>query len=210
MVEYMDKLVGRIEAKVTELGLAEHTLIIFYSDNGSPQHARSKMSDGSMVPGGKGHTNLRGTHVPLIVSWPGMAASGQVVDDLVDCNDILPTIFEACGIVPPQGEIFDGESLLPQIKGKPGSHRDWLFFHHDPLPGVNKERFTLQRWAIDKRWKLSEQSGNLYDLLADPEETQPVDLANAGAEAAAAKRKLQAVIDSMGMEYDNWIRPDSE
>ena len=207
MVEYMDKLVGRIEAKVIELGLAQDTLIIFYSDNGSPLHARSKMRDGSIVPGGKGSTNLRGTHVPLIVGWTGTAASGHVVDDLVDCNDILPTIFQAGGIDPPRGEVFDGESLLPQIKGQPGSHRDWLFFHHDPLPGVNKERFTLQRWAIDKRWKLSEQSGNLYDLIADPEETLPIDPTKAGPEAVAARRKLQTVIDSMGMEYDNWVRP---
>ncbi len=210
MVEYMDKLVGRIEAKVIELGLAEDTLIIFYSDNGSPRHARSKLKDGRIVPGGKGYTNLRGTHVPLIVGWSGTAKSGHVVEDLVDCNDILPTIFQACGIAPPRGEVFDGESLLPQIKGQAGSHRDWLFFHHDPLPGADKERFTLQRWAIDKRWKLSEQSGNLYDLIADPEETQPIDPVKAGPEAVAARQKLQAVIDGMGMEYDNWVHPDPE
>ena len=204
MVEYMDKLVGRIEAKVLELGLRNDTLIIFYSDNGSPRHVRSKMADGSVIPGGKGLNNLRGTHVPLIVSWPGTAASGHVVEDLVDCNDIIPTLFEACGLPLPEGEIFDGESLYPQLLGRPGQHRDWLFIHHDPLPGVNKEGRVLARWAFDKRWKLSEQSGNLYDLVADPEETTPIDLATAGPEAQAARDKLQKVIDSMGMDYTPW------
>lgn len=208
MVEYMDKLVGRIEAKVRELGLAENTLIIFYGDNGSPKHVRTRMKDGRIVPGGKGENNLRGTHVPLIVSWPGTAAVGHVVDDLVDCNDILPTIFEACGVPLPEDEIFDGESVLAQIQGRPGTHRDWLFFHHDPLPGVNKEGRKLARWAMDKRWKLSEETGHLFDLQNDPEETHPIDMAAAGPDARAAREKLQAVIDSMGLDYEPWTWPE--
>ncbi|MDA1067506.1 MAG: sulfatase-like hydrolase/transferase [Verrucomicrobia bacterium] len=209
MVEYMDKMVGRIEAKVAELGLSEDTLIIFYGDNGTPREVSSKMKDGSIVPGGKGENNLRGTHVPLIVSWPGSAARGHVVDDLVDCNDLTRTLFDVGSIPLPEGEIFDGESILPQIQGKKGEHRDWLFIHHDPLPGQGKEGRELASWAFDKRWKLSKQTGKLYDLVADPEETTPIDVSKAGSEAKAAKVKLQKVIDSMGMDYQPWVWPKS-
>ena len=209
MVEYMDKMVGRIEAKVAELGLSEDTLIIFYGDNGTPREVSSKMKDGSIVPGGKGENNLRGTHVPLIVSWPGSAARRHVVDDLVDCNDLTRTLFDVGGIPLPEGEIFDGESILPQIQGKKGEHRDWLFIHHDPLPGQGKEGRELASWAFDKRWKLSKQTGKLYDLVADPEETTPIDVSKAGSEAKAAKVKLQKVIDSMGMDYQPWVWPKS-
>lgn len=209
MVEYMDKMVGRIEAKVAELGLSEDTLIIFYGDNGTPREVSSKMKDGSIVPGGKGENNLRGTHVPLIVSWPGSAARGHVVDDLVDCNDLTRTLFDVGSIPLPEGEIFDGESILPQIQGKKGEHRDWLFIHHDPLPGQGKEGRELASWAFDKRWKLSKQTGNFYDLVADPEETTPIDVSQAGSEAKAAKEKLQKVIDSMGMDYQPWVWPKS-
>lgn len=209
MVEYMDKLVGRIEAKVKELGLADDTMIIFYSDNGSPGHVLSKMKDGSTIKGGKGENNLRGTRVPLIVSWPSKAEAGHIVDDLVDCNDLIPTIFEAANLPLPEGEIFNGESVFPQIQGKAGKHRDWLFFHHDPLPGAGKEGRNLQRWAIDKRWKLSEQTGNFYDLVVDPEETNPIDISKAGPDAKAAYEKLQKVIDSMGLDYEPWIAPGS-
>ena len=204
MVEYMDKLVGRIETKVIELGLEEDTMIIFYGDNGSPRHVRTKMKDGSIVEGGKGYNNLRGTHVPLIVSWPGTAAQGHVVDDLFDCNDIIPTMFEACRLPLPKGEIFDGESVFPQIKGQKGEHRDWLFIHHDPLPGTGKEGRVLASWAFDHRWKLSKQSGELFDLIADPEETSPIDMSTASPEAKAARAKLQKVNDSMGMNYKPW------
>ncbi|MEM6886297.1 MAG: sulfatase-like hydrolase/transferase [Verrucomicrobiota bacterium] len=204
MVEYMDQLVGRIEAKVNELGLGEDTLIIFYGDNGSPVHARTKMKDGSVYPGGKGMNNLRGTHVPLIVSWPGTAAKGHVVNDLVDCNDILPTMFAAAGIPMPEDEVFDGESVLPQLKGETGSHRDWLFIHHDPLPGMGKKGWELRSWAFDHRWKLVKETGELFDLAADPEETSPIDRATASEQAQAARDKLQQVIDQMGMDYKPW------
>jgi hypothetical protein len=58
-------------------------------------------------------------------------------------------------------------------------------------------------------WKLSEQSRNLYDLIADPEETNPIDISKAGSEAKAAKEKLQKVINSMGLNYEPWIAPGS-
>ncbi len=205
MVEYMDQLVGRIEAQVKELGLAEDTLIIFYGDNGSPLHTRTQMQDGSIYPGGKGMNNLRGTHVPLIVSWPGTTAKGHVVNDLVDCNDILPTIFAAAGLALPAGEVFDGESVLPQIQGEAGSHRDWVFIHHDPLPGMGKKGRALRSWAFDHRWKLVKESGELFDLVADREETSPIDPATASDQAKAARTKLQQVIDRMGLNYQPWV-----
>jgi len=205
MVEYMDKSVGRILEKLSELELENDTILIFYSDNGSPPQASSRLKDGRIIPGGKGLTNYRGTRVPLIVSWP-KAANGRVVDDLIDCNDILPTIFDACRVPLPKDEIFDGQSFFSQIRGIPSNHRDWLFFHHDPLPGARKKKFTLQRWAIDKRWKLSEQTGNLYDLSVDPEETSPIDPNTTDIHAIVARGKLQAVIDNMGLEYQPWTK----
>lgn len=204
MVEYMDKLVGRIEAKIVELSLSEDTIILFYGDNGSPMHARTEMADGSIYSGGKGLNNLRGTHVPLIVSWPGSAAAGHVVNDLVDCNDIIPTIFEACGLQLPDGELFDGESILAQIKGEQGQHRDWLYIYHDPLPGMGKKGRELRSWAFDHRWKLVKETGEFFDLTQDPEETTPLVISELNAEAAAAYKKLQKVNASMGMSYEPW------
>ncbi len=204
MVEYMDTLVGRIQAKVNELGLAEDTMIIFYGDNGTPKEVSSKMKDGTIVPGGKGFNNLRGTHVPLIVSWPGAAAKGHVVNDLVDCNDLTRTLFDVANIPLPEGEIFDGESILPQIQGKEGEHRDWLFIHHDPLPGNGKEGRVKRSWAFDKSYKLVKETGELFDLRIDPEETSPINMSTASDEAKAAHAKLKKINDSMGMNYKPW------
>lgn len=197
MVEYMDKLVGKILAKIDALGIAENTLVLFYGDNGTVRGIPSKMEDGRTIIGGKGDPTIYGTHVPLVVRWPGTAKPGYVVEDLVDSNDFVPTILEAAGRSLPKDEIFDGVSFLPQVKGQKGNPREWIFMHYNPLPGERKERFRKWRWAQDKRWKLSEETGYLFDLEIDPLETHPI-LAGEGSEVAeAARKKLQAVIDSM-------------
>jgi arylsulfatase A len=197
MVEYMDKLVGKILTKIDSLGIAENTLVLFYGDNGTVRGIPTKMADGTTIIGGKGDPNIYGSHVPLVVWWPGMAKAGHVVEDLVDSNDFIPTMFEAAGVPLPADEIFDGISFLPQVKGKVGTPREWVFMHYNPLPGDRKERFRKWRWAFDKRWKLSEETGYLFDYTVDPLETSPI-MAGEGSDAAEAARiKLQAVIDSM-------------
>lgn len=69
--------------------------------------------------------------------------------------------------------------------------------HYNPLPGWRKERFRKWRWVQDKRWKLSEKTGYLFYLEIAPLETNPT-LAGEESEAVeAARKKLQAVIDSL-------------
>ena len=197
MVEYMDKLIGKIRAKVDQLGLSENTLILFYSDNGTVRGIPSKMKDGTTIIGGKGDPTVYGSHVPLIVSWPGTAKAGHIVSDLVEPNDFIPTILEAAGVPLPEDEIFDGVSFLPQLKGETGNPREWIFIHYNPLPGHGKERFRKWRWAQDHRWKLSEETGYLFDLSVDPLEKFPIMVGEGSEAAETARTKLQAVIDSM-------------
>ncbi len=196
MVAYMDKLIGRIDAKLGELRIRDNTLLIFYSDNGTPKEVVSKMRDGRSIRGGKGENNRRGTHVPLILNWPAQQRGGQVVSDLVDTTDFVPTILEAAGIPLPTNEVFDGRSFLPQTRGETGNPRDWVFIHHDPLPGAKKEGRSLSRWIQDKRYQLFDASGShhLFDFTTDPELLHPIDLRTAGPEANAAHSRLSAAM----------------
>ena len=199
MVEYMDKLIGLIDAKLGELGIRENTILIFYGDNGTPREVTSKMRDGRVISGGKGLNNRRGTHVPLIVNWPGSQAGGRVVSDLVDTTDFIPTLLEAAGIPLPQNEIFDGRSFLPQVIGEKGNPRDWVFIHHDPLPGHNKIGRSLSRWIQDKQYQLFDETGHhrFFDYTTDPELLHPIDLKNANDETKAAHAKLKRAIATM-------------
>jgi arylsulfatase A len=126
MVSYMDMLVGKIVSKVDELGLSENTLIIFTGDNGTDQPVVS-MFRGEKYPGGKKQTTDNGTHVPLIARWEGTIESEKESFDMVDFSDFLPTICDVANIEIPSNIPIDGISFLPQLLGKKGKPRKWIY-----------------------------------------------------------------------------------
>jgi arylsulfatase A-like enzyme len=195
MVEYMDGAVGRVVQQVDRLGLAERTLILFYSDNGTDQLIESRLGN-RVVRGGKGLTTDAGTRVPLIARCPGMVPAGRVLDDLVDSTDFLPTLAGLAGRRLPRGVPFDGVSFLPQLRGKTGKPRDWIYSWYDPRPGHDKEQFRRQRFARDQRWKLYDD-GRLYEVPRDELEMHALRPDEGGPEARRAQRKLRDVIDRM-------------
>ena len=115
MVTYTDKVVGKIVDKLEELGLRENTLIIFTGDNGTYAGMETDFNGGTYV-GGKGNTKDNGTHVPLIVNWPGNTPEGKVSQSLVDFSDMLPTIADVAGIEVPRRWGVDGISFASEIQ----------------------------------------------------------------------------------------------
>jgi len=196
MVEYMDLCVGRIVDKLDELSLREKTLVIFFSDNGSPRETSSDLN-GQPIQGGKGLPTDAGTRVPLIVNWKGVAPEGKVLDDLIDSTDIYSTVLDAGGATPPAGETIDGVSFLPQIKGEPGNPKDVIIVWHDPRPGTGKKAYTqLDLFARTKQYKLYDD-GRFYDVPADVLEQNPIPEGEGSPEAEAARRKLRAALDKI-------------
>jgi len=186
MVAYMDKMIGRLDAKLEELGIRENTLLLFLGDNGTGHFK------GADYPGGKGTTTVRGTHVPLIARWPAMAKKGGVCKDLISAADFLPTICMAAGASIPEG--IDGVSFLPQLKGLPGTPRDNIYHWYSPRQKAN---MSVKEFVCDHHFKLY-RTGELYDLARDPDEKFPL----SQDDAAEARAKLQAALD----QYND-VRP---
>jgi len=176
---------------------------MFTGDNGTMQGIRTRMKDG-VIAGGKGATTDAGTRVPLVVQWKGAAAQGKVCGDLVDFTDFLPTIAEATGAKLPVGPnlTLDGRSFLPQVRGEKGNPREWVFCHFDKNPAKAEfnPKFPRARFARGKRFKLYDD-GRLYDVLKDPLEEHVIP-PGADSEADAARKVLQAVLDSMVVKPD--------
>ena len=196
MVEYHDKVIGRVNDKLAELGIAEDTLVIYVGDNGSPVEVCSVVHSHTEICGGKGLTVDRGTHVPLIASWPGTIPEGHVESDLIDSSDFLPTILDAAGITPPDEYLMDGRTFLPQLKGEKGNSRDWVYFHFEPMSGRNS-RFA--RYVRNHDYKLYDD-GRLFDLSADAEEEFPFTASNDNDDRAAARKQLAPIFDEMVKE----------
>ncbi len=168
MVNYMDKLVGRIAAKTEELGIAENTIILFTADNGTHPSITSQW-DGQPIKGGKGGMKDMGTHVPLVAYWKGHTPTGKVLGDLVDFTDLYPTLAEAAGIELGRDDPVDGHSFLPQLCGETGHPRNWVLCHYQPY--WNKQPGQFARTAEFKLYR----NGGFYAPADDLDEKNPLE-----------------------------------
>ena len=113
LIEYMDKLVGKLITKAEDLGIYENTYFIFCADNGTAVTAKDRGVE-------------RGVHVPYVVRGPGIKRLG-ITDELTDFSDVAPTLLEMAGISKPNDLYFDGKSQVPFLTGKSKSHRRWIY-----------------------------------------------------------------------------------
>jgi arylsulfatase A len=197
MVEYMDKIIGRLVVGVEKLGLRDDTLIIFYSDNGTDRRIHSQFF-GKDVQGGKNQTLQTGIRVPLIANWPGHIEPG-LNNDLVEASDFLPSLAELAGRKVPEDWQIDGTSFAPQLFGGKGTPRDWAFFWYDPRPGWDKEKFSRSIFALDHRYKLF-SDGRFYDIAGVTLREEALDVSQLTPEAEAARVKLKGAISKMMQE----------
>ncbi|WP_182865163.1 sulfatase-like hydrolase/transferase [Rhodopirellula sp. JC639] len=188
MVHYMDKIVGRIVAKVRQLDQLENTIVIFTADNGTNTSISSRWN-GQMIRGGKGGMTDMGTHVPMVASWKGTTPPGTVLDDLIEFTDLFPTLAAASGQTLGADDPIDGRSFLPQLRGETGNPRQWVLCHYQPYwnktPGqfVRNQEFKLYR------------DGRFYNVPVDLRESN--DLADQGLDSQAmqTRQRLTEVIE---------------
>lgn len=190
MVTYADKLVGRLVSKLDELKIREKTLILIVGDNGTGHGMKSKWK-GIEVTGGKSHTTDAGMRVPLIVNQPGKVKAGQVVADLVDTTDFVPTIAEAAGLSLPTSNLTDGHSFLPQARGERGQPREWVYCWY--APNQAKKVDVPQEFARNHRYKLL-RDGSFFEIDSSNYSEVKLPTETLSAEASAAKSTLHAAL----------------
>jgi arylsulfatase A len=189
MVSYVDKTIGKLDARLKKAGVRGNTLLMFIGDNGTDTPIVTNTTFGK-VAGAKGEMIDAGNHVPCIISWPGVIEKGRVVQDIIDFSDFLPTICEATGAKIPDGLTIDGQSFLAQLKGETESPRDSIYMWYSRNGAVKAAR----AFARNQRYKLYE-SGKFYDVPTDRLEKQPLDDASLTNEQRRVKAVLQARLD---------------
>jgi arylsulfatase A-like enzyme len=172
----LDDSVGRLLAKLQELGLDENTLVIFTSDNG-PWYGGSTGG----LRGMKSTTWEGGYRVPCIARWPGHLPAGRTSDGLGVMPDLFPTALAAAGIEAPRDVILDGRNLLPLLAGKSGSPHEAIFSHlGDRIASVRDARWKLHLVGAKDRkdftpgtkW-LDPRGPDGVTILAPYEQSQP-------------------------------------
>lgn len=194
MIEYTDKMVGKVVDHIDSLGLDRETMVIFYSDNGTNYRVTSRYR-GKMVRGGKGKGTELGIRVPAMVRWTGKIQAGSVSSELFDTVDVLPTLADAAGAKGMLPNDLDGLSFLDHFKGTKVGPRDAVLIHQDPRPGWDKDRFDLIRLALNQQFKLYED-GRLYDLVHDPFEEKALMITEDDQRRSVGRKTLQAVLDA--------------
>ncbi len=181
MIEAVDQSVGRVAAKVDELGIAENTLIVFISDNGG----LPSVSQLDPLRGSKGSLFEAGVRVPACMRWTGKIKPKSTCDTPITSVDFLPTFAKLAGGKLPTRQPVDGVDISPLLLGKDIAERS--IFWHFPLylqgrgltidvPGGKTYSWRGFPSTSLRRgdWKLIEfhedDSVALYNLKDDPSE----------------------------------------
>ncbi|VAV92048.1 Arylsulfatase [hydrothermal vent metagenome] len=179
MLETMDNGIGRILARLEEDGLTDHTIVVFYSDNGGFEQLQKQ----DPFRGGKAMIWEGGIRVPLAIKWPGVVKAGTVDDSLVISDDFFPTIADILDIKETPADI-DGKSLVPLLKQTGKLDRDALYFdyphfHHlgyKPAGAIRQGDYKLVEWfegtiaGVGKAYSLfniAKDPGEEHDLSVD-------------------------------------------
>jgi arylsulfatase A len=172
MVESADHVVGRLRAKLAQLGVADRTVFVVTSDNGGLRYegaAKNWVTDNSPLRAGKGHLYEGGIREPLVVHWPGVTRPGQVIDTPISSVDFLPTLVDIAGGRPPRN--VDGASLQPLLRQGRAPRREALYWHY---PHYSNQGGVPSGAIRQGDWKLIEfyEDGRveLYNLRDDPGE----------------------------------------
>lgn len=185
-IDRMDRGIGKILAKLKEVGAVENTLVLFLSDNGgcAEELAQNKPD---VMPGPKethtsyglpwanaSNTPFRrykhwvhegGIATPLVARWPRVIKPGQITHQAGHVIDLMATCLDVAGAAYPENhggtEIvpLEGKSLLPILRGGKRAGHDAIFWEHEGNRAVHARNWKLV--------SMHPQGWELYDLEAD-------------------------------------------
>ena len=112
MMTEMDRGVGAIATALKDAGIADRTLVLFFSDNGANRNGHN-----GPLRGFKGSVWEGGHRVPAIAWWPGTISPGRKTSTLATTLDVMPTLIELAGGRLPDGHRLDGVSLVNVLTG---------------------------------------------------------------------------------------------
>ena len=196
-MDELDWETGQLLDKLDQLGIADNTIVLWSTDNGTEIMSTPEMGGMHAFRGEKGLTSEGGFRVPQLMRWPGHIKPGTIVNDITSHEDWIPTLLAAAnggkdtgiqealkkGGFKADGKTFkahlDGYNLLPLLAGEvpkgQGPRQEMLYFTADgDLSAVRwgkwKISFTDMSGNLTTAWKKSPSWPIITNLRLDPYE----------------------------------------
>jgi arylsulfatase A-like enzyme len=195
MITNIDDNVGALRERLEALGIADNTILIYMTDNGTA--AGMAMDNNQVITSGynagmrgkKGSPYNGGHRVPFFIHWKdGKLTGGSDIGEIASFTDIMPTLLDLCGIAPPH-QVFDGQSLKPLLYGNSSNWPERIV-----ITDTQREDQPV-KWKqcaiMDNRWHLI-SGEELYDMEIDPGQTTDVAAAN------------PEIVGKMRAAYETW------
>ena len=175
VVDALDQAIGRVLDTLDDEGIAENTIVLFFSDNGGAAYSVGG-ADNAPLRGGKGDTFEGGIRVVSLLRWPGKVAAGAKMDQIMTAMDVFPTLASAAGIKTRNRRSLDGRDMWPAIaEEKKISRKEYIYFGSEtPIYG------SISLTAFNDEWKLVQEveqeqisatvTNYLFKISEDPNE----------------------------------------
>ena len=178
MITNIDENVGLLEAYLQKNNLADNTILIFMTDNGTANGVRLngkgfvEIGFNANMRGKKGSNYEGGHRVPFFIRWPqgGLSQKSEVTQNTI-VTDVLPTLIDLCGIEVSKDLQLDGTSLKPLLYGNKSPWEDRMLM-------VDTQReYDLKKYkrpsVMFNEWRLV-NGDELYNIAEDPEQATNV------------------------------------
>lgn len=213
-INQFDWIIGELMKTLTELGIAEDTVVILTSDNGPEISSVVNMRadyqhDGAYPWRGIKRDQWEGGHrIPFIVRWPNKIKANSTCDQLTSLTDVMATLAAITGAELPDEAAEDSFNMLPAYLGTATEpirpylltqafsskylsirRGQWKYIDHQGSGGNNYEKNPeLKPYHLPD--SANNALGQLYDLTADPRETK-----NLYFEKPEVVKELKALLD---------------
>jgi arylsulfatase B len=175
VVDAMDQAIGQVLQTLEDEGIADNTIVLFFSDNGGAAYSYGGANN-APLRGGKGETFEGGIRVVSLLRWPAMLDSGQHFDQIMSVMDVFPTLAAAAGIEAGNTFKLDGRNMWPAIALDETVSLEKPLMFASEIPIYGSFKFT----AFDEDWKLVQEveqeqlsitvTNYLFDIANDPNE----------------------------------------
>ena len=183
----LDDQIGLIRKKLSDMGIAEDTLIMFSSDNGGDPDAGHRPLPYRGGKKGKNRFNLQwegNFRMPTILTFPGRLPAGKEYKGMSSTMDFYATAAAVAKTKLPAH--CEGKNLLPLLRGeKKANPDDTLFWHTYTSRAARWKQWRIVKFGTEQKWRL-------YDIEADPGETTDI------------AEKYPDVVKEMDKRYYAW------